>query len=66
MLNGKQHHCVMCLKAIEQIYAYASEDADEVCSKSCSQGWDALPFDERQRRIDVARGVRPHIVAQAA
>ena len=65
VINGKPH-CLMCSKGIEQVYAYVSQNADQVCSKICSGEWDNLPFDGKQRHIDLARGAKPHIAAQAA
>lgn len=72
-VNGTKKICPMCPKTTFAPYGMITATIG-CCSKPCSEKWDALLFDEKQRLLDtaelrvqeLARTARPHIVAQAA
>ncbi len=64
-LNGTKKICPMCPQTTIAPYGPITITVG-CCSKPCSEKWDLLPFDEKQRLLDIANGTKPHIVAQAA
>ena len=63
-VNGTKKVCPVCPQTTLAPYGPITATIG-CCSKLCSEKWDALPFDEKQRLLDAASG-KPHIVAQAA
>lgn len=58
--------CPICETSTPAPYGAISAQAG-CCTKKCSEKWDALPFDEKQKLLDAARGHgKPQLVAQAA
>ena len=72
-MNGAQKVCPVCPENSRNPYGLVTAKIG-CCSKLCSEKWDGLPFDEKQRLLDaaelrvqeLARAARPHVVAQAA
>lgn len=58
--------CPICLDSTPAPYGAVSDKAG-CCTKVCSEKWDALPFDEKQKLLDAAHAHgKPQLVHRAA